>query len=638
MSEVKTLKVNELANKKFFIPSYQRGYRWNEVQINDLLNDIDNFNPENNSWYCLQPLAVRKMEGDDSRLKEKDKRDWYEVIDGQQRLTTIYIILKLLDLRDSQNTPFVIQYESRQKSKSFLERICESSVARTAEDDNIDYYFMDIAKTTIDIWKAGKSEECLSLFVRKLSENCRVIWYEAQEESAYEVFKRLNSGKISLSNAELVKALVLNIDNFSGVEGIERQLRQSERADEWNRIEQMLHEDSFWYFINPEPEDPRYDATRMDFLLEIILRCEKDASGEKKYDVDKELSMNNYFVFSEFVKKFKTRQGQKDEWGKIQHYYRIMKGWYDNRQLYHYVGYLMNQKGKNKEDTLCDLLANGEKRGKKEFLLYLKFKCAETLFGDKGKTVQFQDLEYGKNNDTIHNILLLFNLATTQNQISEVSRYPFERHFQAAKKKWSLEHIHAQNEKKISWDEEQFKCIKDYLRKLHREDVDKIVEFLDRNEIHDGGGLNDKLYKVIMGAFMGFEVKEDKSDVDAPFISDFEKDDRLTNMALLQGDKNAAFNNKTYPEKREILAKYENAENVTAFVPVCTRNAFFKHYAPTSDAPYVWDRQAGREYVNAIVKCIASYLGVKPHFQDAGNGDMAGCEYGLERVWTAFVN
>ncbi len=631
MSEVKTLKVDELANKKFFIPSYQRGYRWNEVQINDLLNDIDNFNPENNSWYCLQPLAVRKMEGDDSRLKEKDKRDWYEVIDGQQRLTTIYIILKLLDLRDSQKTPFVIQYESRQKSKSFLEGICESSVARTAEDDNIDYYFMDIAKTTIDIWKAGKSEECLSLFVRKLSENCRVIWYEAQEESAYEVFKRLNSGKISLSNAELVKALVLNIDNFSGVEGIERQLRQSERADEWNRIEQMLHEDSFWYFINPEPEDPRYDATRMDFLLETILRCEKDASGEKKYDVDKELSMNNYFVFSEFVKKYKTRQGQKDEWEKIQHYFRIMKGWYDNRQLYHYVGYLMNQKGKNKEDALCDLLANGEKRGKKEFLLYLKFKCAETLFGDKGKTVQFQDLEYGKNNDTIHNILLLFNLATTQNQISEVSRYPFERHFQAAKKKWSLEHIHAQNEKKISWDEEQFKCIKDYLRKLHREDVDKFVEFLDRNEIHDGDGLNDKLYKVIMGAFMGFEVKEDKSDVDAPFISDFEKDDRLTNMALLQGDKNAAFNNKTYPEKREILAKYENAENVTAFVPVCTRNAFFKHYAPTSDAPYVWDRQAGREYVNVIVKCIASYLGVKPHFQDAGNGDMAGCEYGLER-------
>ena len=632
MSEVKTLKVNELVNKKFFIPSYQRGYRWNEVQINDLLNDIDNFNPENNSWYCLQPLAVRKMEEDDSRLKEKDKRDWYEVIDGQQRLTTIYIILKLLDLRDSQYTPFVIQYESRQKSKSFLEGICESSVARTAEDDNIDYYFMDIAKTTIDTWKAGKSEECLSLFVRKLSENCRVIWYEAQEESAYEVFKRLNSGKISLSNAELVKALVLNIDNFRGVEGIERQLRQSERADEWNRIEQTLHEDSFWYFINPEPEDPRYDATRMDFLLETILRCEKDASGEKKYDVDKELSMNNYFVFSEFVKKYKTRQGQKDEWGKIQHYYRIMKGWYDNRQLYHYVGYLMNQKGKNKEDALCDLLANGEKRGKKEFLLYLKFKCAETLFGDKGKTVQFQDLEYGKNNDTIHNILLLFNLATTQNQISEVSRYPFERHFQAAKKKWSLEHIHAQNEKKISWDEEQFKCIKDYLRKLHREDVDKFVEFLDRNEIHDGDELNDKLYKVIMGAFMGFEVKEDKSDVDAPFISDFEKDDRLTNMALLQGDKNAAFNNKTYPEKREILAKYENAENVTAFVPVCTRNAFFKHYAPTSDAPYVWDRQAGREYVNAIVKCIASYLGVKPHFQDAGNGDMAGCEYGLERA------
>lgn len=633
MSKVETLEVSKLLSKKFFIPSYQRGYRWNEVQINDLLSDIDNFHPENNSWYCLQPLVVRNMKENDKRLKdEKDKRGWYEVIDGQQRLTTIYIILKLLDLLDSLNAPFVIQYESRPKSKSFLEGICESSVARTEETDNIDYYFMNIAKTTIDTWKAGKSEVCLSLFARKLCEHCRVIWYETHEESAYEVFKRLNSGKISLSNAELVKALVLNIDNFSGVEGIEWQLRQSERADEWDRIERTLHEDAFWYFVNPEPEDPRYDATRMDFILETILRCEKDVAGEKKYDVDKELAMNNYFVFSEFAKKCRTGQCQKDEWGTIQHYYRIMKGWYDDRQLYHYVGYLMNQKGKNKKEILCDLLANAEKRGKREFLMYLKSKCAETLFGDMGGMVQFQDLEYGKCNATIHNILLLFNLATTQNQISEVSRYPFDRHFQAAKKKWSLEHIHAQNEKKISWGEDQFKCIKDYLRKLHREDVDKLVKFLDGNEIHDGDGLNDKLYKVIMGAFMGFEVKEDKSDVDAPFISDFEKDDHLTNMALLQGDKNAAFNNKTYPEKREVLAKYEDAENVTAFVPVCTRNVFFKHYSPASDAPYVWDRQAGKEYVNAIVKCVASYLGVKPHFQDAENGDMAGCEYGLERA------
>ena len=79
-------------------------------------------------------------------------------------------------------------------------------------------------------------------------------------------------------------------------------------------------------------------------------------------------------------------------------------------------------------------------------------------------------------------------------------------------------------------------------------------------------------------------------------------------MALLQGDKNAVFNNKTYPEKREKLAEYENVESESLFVPICTRNVFFKHYSPNATNPLVWDEQAGLEYVTAMVKVIASYL------------------------------
>ena len=110
-----------------------------------------------------------------------------------------------------------------------------------------------------------------------------------------------------------------------------------------------------------------------------------------------------------------------------------------------------------------------------------------------------------------------------------------------------------------------------------------------------------------MGAFMGKDVII-KDDTVTSFSSDFEKDDHLTNMALLQGDKNAAFNNKFYPEKRAKLAEYENVENESMFVPICTRNVFFKHYSPGSTNPLLWDKQAGIEYVTAIVKVVASYL------------------------------
>lgn len=65
----------------FYIPSYQRGYRWSETEVVRLLDDIYQNGKKN---YCLQPVVVRK------------KEDRYELIDGQQRLTTLYLIYKYM--------------------------------------------------------------------------------------------------------------------------------------------------------------------------------------------------------------------------------------------------------------------------------------------------------------------------------------------------------------------------------------------------------------------------------------------------------------------------------------------------------------------------------------------------------------
>ena len=248
-----------------------------------------------------------------------------------------------------------------------------------------------------------------------------------------------------------------------------------------------------------------------------------------------------------------------------------------------------------------------------KFLFSLIERCQKTIgIGenqhDKIITeVNFANWEYGKNNNEIHNVLLLFNLATTQNQISEVSRYPFDKHYEAAKKKWSLEHIHAQNETKANWDETQFNKIKGYLKSISVNGIDKLNEYLSSKKSSED--IDDGTYRAIMSAFMGNDVKMEQDDHGtATFSSDFEKDDHLTNMALLQGDKNAAFNNKLYPEKRAKLAEYENVEKESLFVPICTRNVFFKHYSPDSTNPLLWDEQAGFEYVKVMTKVVATYL------------------------------
>ena len=91
---LKLKSIFELLNEEFYIPSYQRGYRWTEKQVKALLTDIWDFrnsNPKTDEFYCLQPIVVAKE-------ININKGPW-ELIDGQQRLTTIYIILSYFNRR-----------------------------------------------------------------------------------------------------------------------------------------------------------------------------------------------------------------------------------------------------------------------------------------------------------------------------------------------------------------------------------------------------------------------------------------------------------------------------------------------------------------------------------------------------------
>lgn len=111
----------------FYIPSYQRGYRWSETEVVRLLDDIYQNGKKN---YCLQPVVVRK------------KEDQYELIDGQQRLTTLYLIYKYMkNVNPFFNEPaFTLSYQTRDQSEEFLK-----TLDMTKQDDNIDFWFISKA-------------------------------------------------------------------------------------------------------------------------------------------------------------------------------------------------------------------------------------------------------------------------------------------------------------------------------------------------------------------------------------------------------------------------------------------------------------------------------------------------------------
>ena len=271
--------LSALSGMDFVIKDYQRGYRWTPIEVRRLLDDFAEFVKRKNQtgeFYCLQPVVVRKM-----------KDSCYEVIDGQQRLTTLNLLLQYL----SEGIRFLypsfklygIEYTTRPESKDFLSNIKEPKVDAEAY---IDFYFMSEAYQTIVKWFDAKNDDSLrndiltSLLKTKVEKdekgqevddanNIRVIWYEVAEDeaaSSVDIFTRLNIGKIPLTDAELVKALFLNDSNSSGPEA---DLRKINLATEWNLIEQDLHNDCFWYFLNRSNNPMKY-SSRIEFIFDIL--------------------------------------------------------------------------------------------------------------------------------------------------------------------------------------------------------------------------------------------------------------------------------------------------------------------------------------------------------------------------------
>ena len=64
----------------FRVEAYQRGYRWTADEVKRMLEDISEI--PNDHKYCLQPIVVKKV------------NDYNELIDGQQRLTTLYLLMQ----------------------------------------------------------------------------------------------------------------------------------------------------------------------------------------------------------------------------------------------------------------------------------------------------------------------------------------------------------------------------------------------------------------------------------------------------------------------------------------------------------------------------------------------------------------
>lgn len=590
--------IDELMGRSFHIPSYQRGYRWGNVEVEALLNDLKEFyssNPERDEFYCLQPIV----------LYNNPENHEKELLDGQQRLTTIYILATYLEevreLLGLGSSLFSITYATRNGSEMFL----KDKKFKTPTNDNVDYYYMAQAYQTIKKWfeeneenKQLKGKIATILFQKKeMGATVRVIEYELQDDSKpIEVFLRLNQGKIPLTDAELVKALLLQSDKYKeeNLNTIQPQLDLI--AGEWYDIELALAEQDRWAFIAPKNYSA---ATRIDLILQLTA---KQLLNYEKYkgklpNVFKELGYKYpcYVIFSEIIEQRSERiDCIKEIWEHVRRVYEFINEWYNDHTSYHYIGFLLCEEVITPEI----LLEEAMKSGRFDFEKYLLKRISKSL-GENTPASLFYE-EDGKKKDyvAIRRLLLLHNIywcVKTDNK--DKLRFSFSAYREID---WSLEHITPQNPKAPSSLENVRKWVNNHLASLkNREETEekkKLVENLTAmqkkleskpSKEEEWSQLLDE-FKSLFRDVLDYEQKLPDTDLHS-----------LSNLCLLDRPTNSRLSNNSFDVKREMI-RTGGVKN--AYIPPATRQVFLKGFSTYPQNNYSWEEADAEAYLKNINK------------------------------------
>ena len=573
--------VRDLLGENYYIPNYQRGYRWGKDEVSKLLDDIWDFASHRKSkFYCLQPLIILPQESSDA-----EETVWYEVLDGQQRLTTLNLIVHYINehFRGNKKYPeMYLHYQTRpESSKAFSSiRIDEDGQVQmeVGLKSSIDFWHIKHAYGHIHSWFSEKEEDERfndNTFQEVFLDQVKVIWYEIDRgEDPIKVFERNNIGKIPLADVELIKAFILKGDNRADNNHLRRQL---EIAREWDEIEQGLRNPNLWAFIFGNKPMPDICIGQL-FVVALGLEDEKKP---KIYDI----------VERKLEEKKDYLEGL---WQRVKDLYSMIIDWYHNHKTYHYIGYL-TQMGV-KVQSICALISENDTKA--QFIDKLRSKISEGKIRKLHYTEEdgfYKPNEEKKNKELydgeeVFPLLLLYNIELCLREGS-TERFPFETLQVEGEKRimWDIEHIDSQTPREIQskkdqnvWLEATREALESKIDETLGESIGKyIAQELDEQEKFEA--LRKRLQ----------ELAGEKVDNYSQSIG---------NLALLDAETNRSYGNSLFIKKRAELQKREQQGK---FIPQGTKIAFMKYFPGNRPALDKWgteDKRAHEAYIYDLLK------------------------------------
>lgn len=327
-----------------------------------------------------------------------------------------------------------------------------------------------------------------------------------------------------------------------------------------------MQDDEFFKFLTKNDY-----PTRIELLFEIL-------SGVKNTELDR------YAIYRHFADMAKEKDDLSHIWTDIKKIFLTFKFWFKDTTNYHLVGFLV---ASNISD-IKEIYGKAKDETKKDFNTFLKKKIK-----DKIKIEDIDELEYEKNKKELENILLLFNIATIINSKGSYTRFSFS---EFSTQRWSLEHIHAQNDKGLKdkraqqeWLESIKKYIKDSENPDHKKLVDKIEVFIKDEK----SGVFNTLQMEILNEFGDKELLNMHG---------------IGNLALLTAKNNSYLSNDSFIEKRKKIIEMDKNGK---FIPICTKNVFLKYYSKELSNVYFWSKDDQEKYKNSIIETLEKFFGRK---------------------------
>lgn len=257
------LLVKDVFSKWFRIPEYQRPYVWDKDQVTELLDDVMQARTSNpDSQYFLGSMVLRK------NLKQEGttKYEEYDLLDGQQRLTTLFLITAVVrDLTPKSNVSRLktchetiyqmanaddniperlrIVFDIRDQVKEFINEFIKQDGGTTKEEElnfkvsnsDEDISIRNMSKAILNI-REYFSINSIDEFFPYLRSNVLMIYVSADElEDAFRLFTVMNSRGIKLRNSDILKA-----DNLGKIKD---NVKRLECAKKWEETESYFAED-----------------------------------------------------------------------------------------------------------------------------------------------------------------------------------------------------------------------------------------------------------------------------------------------------------------------------------------------------------------------------------------------------------